>query len=103
MVGGTVNPDLMRAISEKRVIEFVYQAGRARIVEPHDYGIRNGVECLLGYQISGDSRSGAPHGWKQFEVAHMHQLRVLDRQFAGTRGDRAQQHRRWDTLFGRVK
>jgi hypothetical protein len=23
---------------------------------------------LLGFQLSGDSRSGAPHGWKHFEL-----------------------------------
>ena len=98
-----MNPDLMHAISERRLIEFVYKTGRSRIVEPHDYGIRNHVECFLGYQISGGSQSGSPHGWKQFEVAHIHQLRVLERQFAGTRADSAQQHRKWDTLFARVK
>jgi len=35
-----MNHDLMRAIGEKRLIEFVYKAGASRIVEPHDYGIR---------------------------------------------------------------
>jgi hypothetical protein len=98
-----MNPDLMRAIGERYLIEFAYKAGRPRIVEPHDYGIRNGVECLLGYQISGESQSRSPHGWKQFEMVHVRQLRVLERQFTGTRADSAQQHRKWDTLFARVK
>jgi hypothetical protein len=97
-----VNNDLVRAIGDRCLIEFVYKAGRTRIVEPHDYGIRRGVECLLGFQIGGESRSGAPHGWKQFEVDEMHQLRVLERRFAGTRADAAQHHRAWDTLFARV-
>jgi hypothetical protein len=97
-----VNQDLVRAILEKCLIEFVYRAGRTRIAEPHDYGIRDGVECLLAFQISGESQSGAPHGWKQFDVDQMHQLRVLERRFAGTRADRVQHHRAWDTLFARV-
>ena len=97
-----MNRDLMRAIADKRLIEFVYKAGRTRIVEPHDYGVRGGIESLLGYQISGGSRSGAPHGWKQFDVGEMHELRVLNRQFAGTRADSAQHHRAWDTLYARV-
>jgi hypothetical protein len=97
-----VNDDLMRAIAEKHLIEFVYKIGRPRIAEPHDYGIRGGVECLLAYQISGDSRSGTAHGWKQFEVSLIHHLRVLERTFPGTRGDGAQHHRIWDTLFARV-
>jgi predicted DNA-binding transcriptional regulator YafY len=97
-----MNPDLVRAIADKRVVEFIYKDGRPRIVEPHDYGVRDGVECLLGYQISGESRSGAPHGWKQFTMDQIHELRVLERRFAGTRADRAQHHRGWDTLFARV-
>jgi hypothetical protein len=97
-----MNPHLMRAIAEKRLIEFVYRVGRSRIVEPHDYGIRGGVESILGYQISGESRSGAPHGWKYFDVDGMRQLRVLERQFAGTRAESGQHHRTWDTLFARV-
>jgi hypothetical protein len=32
----------------------------------------------------------------------MQHLRVLERHFAGTRADRAQHHRAWDTLFARV-
>lgn len=97
-----MNSDLVRAIVEKRLIEFIYKRGSSRIVEPHDYGIHHGVECLLGFQISGESQSGAPHGWKQFDVDQIKQLRVLERRFAGTRADSAQRHRTWDTLFARV-
>jgi len=97
-----MNPDLMRAIAEKRLIEFVYKLGRTRIVEPHDYGVRAGIEYLLGFQITGDSRSGAAHGWKQFEVEQMHDLRVLERRFAGGRANDTQHHRAWDALFARV-
>jgi predicted DNA-binding transcriptional regulator YafY len=100
--GKTTNPQLIRAIAEKRLIEFVYRVGRTRTVEPHDYGIRGGVEYLLGYQLSGGSRSGARHGWKWFTVAQMHQLCVLESRFAGTRADSEQQHSTWDTLFARV-
>jgi len=94
--------DLVRAIADKRLVEFRYKAGRIRIVEPHDYGIRHGVECLLGFQIGGESQSGAPQGWKQFDVDQIHQLRVLDCGFAGSRADSAQHHRTWDVLFARV-
>src|SRR5262245_45540698 len=97
-----MNADLLRAIKEKRLVEFVYKAGRKRIVEPHDYGIRGGVESLLAYQISGESRSGTAHGWKQFEVAQIGHVHVLDRHFPGSRGDSAQQHLEWDAVFARV-
>jgi hypothetical protein len=59
-----VNPDLVDAFAKKRLIEFVYEFWRSRIVEPHDYGIRGGVESLLGFQISGGSRSGTPHSFR---------------------------------------
>jgi hypothetical protein len=97
-----VNADLVRAIVEKRLIEFVYKSSGFRVVEPHDYGIRRSAERLLAFQISGESESGAPHGWKQFEVAQMHQLHLLDRRFAGTRVDSTQRHHTWDTLYARV-
>ena len=77
-----MNVDLVRAIKEKRLIEFVYRIGQPRIAEPHDYGVRNGVESLL--------------------VVSIQQLRVLDRRFPGTRADASQHHRAWDTLFARV-
>ena len=98
-----MNSALVIAISGKRLIEFVYKNGRPRIAEPHDYGIRKGVEGLLAYQISGESRSGTPHGWKNFDVEGMRQLRVLDRQFPGSRADSDQHHGNWDTLFVRVR
>jgi hypothetical protein len=41
-----VNPDLVDAIAIKRLVEFVYEFGRSRIVEPHEYGIRGSVESL---------------------------------------------------------
>ena len=88
-----MNQDLVRAIADKRLIEFVYRIGEIRIVEPHDYGVRRGVERLLGFQISGESRSGTPYGWKEFDVDAFRQLRVLERRFAGTRADKGQHHR----------
>jgi hypothetical protein len=100
--GEGVNDELVRAIGGKHLVEFVYTAGRTRIVEPHDYGIRRGVERLLGFQVGGESHSGASHGWKEFDVGKIRHLRVLERRFAGTRTDSKQQHRTWDKLFARV-
>jgi len=96
------NSDLVAAIHDKRLIEFGYKNQRPRIVEPHDYGIRSGVEKLLAYQISGESKSGTPHGWKWFDVADMNHLRLLDRRFPGSRADASQNHRTWDVVFARV-
>ena len=76
--------------------------GRTRIVEPHDYEVRRGAVAILGFQIGGESQSGAPQGWRNFDVDQIRHLRVLERRFAGSRADSAQHHRMWDTLFARV-
>jgi predicted DNA-binding transcriptional regulator YafY len=98
-----VKNDLVRAIHTKHLVRFAYKGGGDRIVEPHDYGIKEGVESLLGYQVGGESKSGSARGWKQFNLAEIENLRVLDRQFPGSRADSAQHHRTWDTLFARVR
>jgi len=98
-----VNQDLLRAINRRNLIEFVYKTGGSRIAEPHDYGIRKGTERLLTYQISGASSSRSSHGWKELVIADIHQLRVLDRKFRGTRADASQHHCDWDVLFARVE
>jgi len=98
-----IHDDLVRAIDHMRLIEFVYKEGGPRIAEPHDYGVKNGVARLLVYQISGASRSRAPHGWKYIDVYDVRELRVLDRRFAGSRADARQHHGVWDVLFARVK
>ena len=76
-----MNLQLLAAIREKRLIEVVYKGGRPRIIEPHDYGIRGGVETLLAYQVDGESHSAASDGWKQFEIESIQQLRIFDRKF----------------------
>ena len=97
-----VNQQLVRAIAEKRLIQFSYKRGATRMVEPHDYGVQHGVERILGYQISGESRSGAAHGWKWFDVADISALALLEETFPGSRVDSAQHHAGWDRLFARV-
>jgi hypothetical protein len=65
----SIHDDLVRAINEKRVIEFVYKTPGLRLAEPHDYGVKNDVDMLRAYQLSGASRSRAPHGWRHIDVA----------------------------------
>jgi hypothetical protein len=98
-----VNSQLVSAINEKRLIEFIYKDGQGRVVEPHDYGIRGGVAKILAYQVGGASRSGTPHGWKWYDVDGMRQLTALERHFPGSRVDSNQHHFEWDVLFARVK
>jgi hypothetical protein len=63
-----MKPDLVRAIHEKRLIEFTYKSGNIRVAEPHDYGVRHGDERLFVFQLSGDSRTKAERGWKDLHV-----------------------------------
>jgi hypothetical protein len=81
----------------------VYKDGQARLVEPHDYGVRGGVAKILAYQIGGASRSGTPRGWKWYDVDDMRQLTLLEGHFPGSRADSNQRHCEWDVLFARVK
>lgn len=43
-----INPRLWQAIEQRRLIRLVYKR-RERIVEPHDYGIHNGIVKLFAY------------------------------------------------------
>ena len=103
MVSPTVHERLVRAIREKRLIGFDYKDTTGRVVEPHDYGVKGNAECALVYQITGQSRTGASHGWKMFTVSAMANLHVLHKTFAGSRAMPSQHHIHWDRLFARVE
>ena len=47
---------LRSAIRNKQLLEFNYH-GNDRVVEPHDYGIQNGIVRLLCWQVGGRSRT----------------------------------------------
>lgn len=81
-----MHEELIRAVNERRVIQFVYQ-GRPRIVEPHAYGVvaSTGDTALHAYQTQGESASGTPPGWRTFAVAKIERLRVVETRFKGPR------------------
>ena len=94
---------LRSAIAATRLIEVGYKGGR-RIAEPHDYGIQNGIERLLVYQLRGPARPGRPAiGWRLLDVDKIESCTVLDRAFAGSRGPAHAQHMAWDVVYARVK
>lgn len=47
------------AIENKHLLEFDYD-GFHRIVEPHVYGIQDGKQQILVFQVDGESSSGNP-------------------------------------------
>ena len=81
------------------MVQFTY-TGRVRVAEPHDYGMRGGVERLLVYQTHG-GRPSVP-GWRLLDVNKIGDLLVLDRTFKGSRGTSYHNHYQWDDLFARV-
>lgn len=98
----SVDQRIRFAIAQKRLLEIAYKGG-GRIVEPHDYGIQNGVQRLLVYQLRGPARPGqSAAGWRMFDVPKIASLVVLEVQFSGSRGASHRHHTAWDTLYTRV-
>ena len=74
-----INPLIWTAIEQKRLLRFRHK-NRERIVEPHDYGIHNGVIKLFGYQVAGSSSRKLPT-WRWAEQDLMSDIHMLDRPF----------------------
>jgi len=96
-----VNPLLWKAIEERRLIRLRYK-DRERIVEPHDYGVHNGVLKLLAYQVAGASNHKLPN-WRWLEENSISDIELLSERFAGGRPTESGEHHRWEKLFIRVK
>jgi hypothetical protein len=92
---------IRRAVAEKRLLEIRYKRA-VRLAEPHDYGVIDGTERLLIFQLHGpDSGKGAV-GWRLLDVVKIESCVVTDQTFAGSRGQSHQQHYQWETLYARV-
>jgi len=96
-----INPLLWEAIDQRRLLRLLYK-NRERIVEPHDYGIHNGLVKLFGYQVGGSSSHKLPN-WRWMEQDLISGIRLLNRTFPGGRPTRSGKHHKWDKLFIRVK
>ncbi|MGA2389976.1 MAG: hypothetical protein ABSF97_13495 [Candidatus Sulfotelmatobacter sp.] len=48
-----------------------------RIVEPHDYGVQNGIVRLFCWQVGGRSGGRVP-GWRMIDVAGMQNCELLE-------------------------
>ena len=96
-----VDPLLWTAIEQRRLLRLRYR-NKERIVEPHDYGIHNGVVKLFGYQVGGVSSEKLPH-WQWIETALASEVEMLTQTFPGGRPTKTGKHHKWDELFIRVK
>ncbi len=99
-----VNKELDRlmyqAIETKHLLQFTYR-GHERIVEPHDYGIQNGIVRLFSWQVGGKSSTRIP-GWRMVDVEGIQDGKMLERRFPGNREVPAGKHHKWDKVFIRV-
>jgi hypothetical protein len=71
------------AIAEKRLLEIRYKRA-IRLAEPHDYGVIDGTERLLIFQLHGpDSGKGAV-GWRLLDVVKIERRREISRSTRST-------------------
>ncbi|HEX3682249.1 MAG TPA: hypothetical protein VHU83_06875 [Bryobacteraceae bacterium] len=96
-----INPLLWTAIKHRRLIRLFYKQ-RERIVEPHDYGIHNGVVKLLAYQVGGSSSGKLPN-WRWMEENLISGIELLNTTFPGGRAAPSGKHHKWDKVFIRVE
>ena len=90
-----------RGIAEKRILELRYKQ-TVRLAEPHDYGVIDGTERLLVFQLRGPDSGKAAVGWRLLDVIKIESCIVTDQAFAGSRGQSHRQHYQWETLYARV-
>jgi predicted DNA-binding transcriptional regulator YafY len=69
-----------KAISERKVISFVYEE-QPRTVEPYMYGMLGNVTQLHAYQFAGGSNSGGIPEWRNFHIDKIESLKIYDQTF----------------------
>ncbi len=96
-----MNRQLVNAIRNRRMIEFDYGDHR-RIAEPHVYGLKDGTEQLLVYQVAGGSSSGGLPEWRRVDLPRMSGLSILEDTFVGPRPNPSGRHSIWDQIYEKV-
>jgi len=97
----SVDGSIRYAIAEKQLLQIRYKKA-VRLAEPHDYGVIDGTERLLIFQLHGpDSGKGAV-GWRLLDIVKIESCVVTDQTFPGSRGQLHRQHYQWETLYARV-
>lgn len=93
---------IIAAVKAKKLLSFTY-SGLPRVIEPHVYGIHDGIAQLLAYQIRGSSSTGALPNWRRFKLDSIQNLRILDEGFPGRRSYPFGKHSRWDQVIAVVE
>lgn len=73
---------VLQALEERRVLRIVYAAGGSRSIQPHAILRKpDGTELLEAFQVQGFSEGGVEHGWKHFDLAHIHHAELREERF----------------------
>ena len=91
---------IRKAINDRLVVTFKY-AGLPRTCEPHVFGITNGREQLLCWQLSGKSQRGKIPEWRRFDVEDIQEFSLTTETFSGARPV-PYPHSRWDQVLESV-
>ncbi len=87
MSGLRTTTAIVEAITTRHLLAFDYH-GRARVVEPHTFGIdRWGRTLLSAYQVECDSNGKPSVGWRFFFVDQITGARLDPRRFVLPRPD----------------
>ncbi len=89
---------IRKTMQNKQIIEFSYD-GMKRVAEPHVLGIKNGLICLLIYQIGGQSSSGGLPNWRLVKVDKITNFLIINENFLGKRNTPTGQHTEFDTIL----
>lgn len=89
---------LREVIQNKQIIEFTYN-GLKRIADPHVLGIKNGLICLLVYQIGGQSSSRNLPNWRLVKIDKIINFVIINDNFSGKRSTTTGQHTDFDTIL----
>lgn len=100
----SLDAQLRFAIANKRLLRVSY-LGKARVIEPHDYGLHMRQPRLLTYQLYEVAVARQPRtkGWRLLDCAKVDSCEVLDDTFPESRSDSHQRHYEWDALYARVE
>ncbi|WP_428323716.1 hypothetical protein [Nitrosopumilus sp.] len=82
----------------KRIVSFDYH-GHHRIAEPHVFGIKDGRESLLVYQIAGTSSSGGIPEWRRMFVNDITNFQITEQSFPGKRYTQSGEHSNFDRII----
>lgn len=91
------------AIRRRHLISFGYE-GHSRVVEPHTYGQNEaGHDMLSAWLVRGYTKSGTAGGWRNYLVADIQGVTVMEEEFAGPRPGYNPSDRRFGRFYCRLE